>query len=130
MTELNRVGHKFAGTTASLLVVGLAGIAAFTRIDSGRHRNLETWSEPSAAGDKSYFDLPKGADFAKLGAIRSGTTFGPSDGERLKRRDSKMMAESKDDSGKLTFYRSTDPGDAGSLFLKVAPETYVRVQEK
>ncbi|MEA3189324.1 MAG: hypothetical protein QOD99_3154 [Chthoniobacter sp.] len=119
----NALSLRWAGGLGAALIGGFAIVAAFTCYDHLHRPELETVTEPTAVGDSDFIQPPAGRD-AVLGRFQGKKLVAS---QRIKARDTRMRKAGMDDGGKFYVYRSSEPNDRDALFLKVAPEDYLRI---
>jgi hypothetical protein len=126
-TMAEEIPHcRWAAWLGAALVAGFALVAGVAAYDHAHRAELERVEEPSAVGDAHFISLP-GEAAGTFGAFQGSPLHGT---RRIKRRDSKMWKAGLDDSGTFYIYRSTDPKENGTLFLKIANDTFLELDAR
>lgn len=123
---------------ATALLVGVAGVAAFTFFDQQRRAVIERVDEPTAVGD-THFVAPDNAAAAATTAAKPLATWKGRAliaAERVKIHDNRMLRVGTTDDGALSIYRVDDSAEknkerAGKqrdvFFLKASTDQYIKV---
>ncbi len=125
-----------AAILAAVLLLGLAALALFARTDRTRVTTLETFTELSAVGDKTYYLLPQPLPAPPAPVAQyNGRALIPITYEKFEWRDTKMTPVARDPQTRLTIYTSREPlpkniPPAGETpyFVKTAANEYLRLR--
>lgn len=120
--ENDSFGYAWATRLSGALLLALAVVSVFTFLGRSHRLNLERVDQPTAVGDL-YF-VPPAEPNTPLGTFRGQPLIVA---ERVKERDSAMLKEGLDDSQSFTVYRSSDPEESSTFFLKVAEGSYLKI---
>jgi hypothetical protein len=119
------------------LLLGLAVLAVFARVDRERVATLEQFSETTAVGDTVYYPLPDPPPNPPIPVARlNGEELVPVSYSKLEWRDSKMVRLAYDAGSHLTIYATREPlpESAGEprgskvYFVKTAANEYLRLR--
>ena len=123
--------ERTARRLGAAFVLALIAVVAFTCWDARRAAQLESFSEVTAVGDKNYFGIPDPPIAPdKPIAQAENQLWVPVSFEKAPRRDTQMIRAARDASGSLMLYRPRHEPKKDELYVKIAPNGYLRLRPR
>jgi hypothetical protein len=123
------LGARAALLLGGALLVGLAGVVAFSMRDAARETSLETFTQDTAVGDHVLYRPPNPPHAVPEPILTwEGRALAPASYDKVKINDGQMRRVGRDETTGLSLYRPRAAGGGGELHVKIAQGEYLRLR--
>jgi hypothetical protein len=125
------VGARTASTLMIMMLLGLAGVAAFSTIDHPRAAQLESFSQTTAVEEKNTYRVPA-VRLAVPDPVLTwqGRKWAPANYDKVKINDTDMAPVGKDEASGFSVYQVHGETTDRAYYLKIDIGEYLRLEPR